>query len=260
MGKCLAAAILAVMVAGIAEGQTSVPPQEKRPRPIRIVIGGGGWCGGGGGYGYGPVYGGFPGGYRPVPPPPPGCWSGLGYGYSIGSSFGGFTYYYGPVAAPYGGGYGWGYPAAPAPPPAASEPGRAKMSPVLASEKAVEEGRRRLKEGNYRGAVESFREAVTTDLSNTAPQAWFALSLAVTGDYRNADKALRSAAEGAPIEKIDFRSLFRDGREYERIRTVLAAGPGEGSLAVAWILALDGDPARLKRMAEKDAVARKLLP
>lgn len=272
MRKFLAAAVLAAFVAAAVQAQTA-PVQGNgggRP-PVRGAGGRGGYPGhgygtgsgygyGGYGYGHGHGCGGYPGGggaYWPLPPRYGGWWGGLGYGFNYGSSFGEYSYYYGALSAPYYGSYGWDYNP---PPPAPVEPRRPAVSPAAASAKAVEEGRRCLKEADYKGAVDSFREAVTADFGRAAPQAWFALALAVSGDYRNADKALRSAAGGAPFEKIDFRSLFKDARECDRVRLALTRPGGAGSLAVAWLLALDGDPFRLKQMAEKDAAAKKLLP
>jgi hypothetical protein len=245
------AGILVLLMAAAARAQTG-PEQDGKNRrpPVRIITIGGGHYG----YGYGYGYGGWFGGPRPCLPYSYGGAS--AYGFSYASPFGGYTYYSGPVTPP---GYAW-YRCSDYAPPPVIVPRPAEPTPVSVSAREIEEGRRLFKAADYKGAVDAFREAVVADVDNASAQAWFALALAVTGDYRNADKALRAAAERAPFGKVDLKDLFRDAKERARILDILAKGAGEGTLTGAWVRALEGDPAGLKQRAEKDAAARKLLP
>ncbi len=245
----LVAALLALMAVA-AEAQVYVEYSRRtRDSSLRITYGGGYYYG----YGYGGYYGagtrycvprggyGYPG-YAPYP----------------GGEYGGYGQYYysGPVYPPYYARYTvMDY----SPPRPAARGGAADRSPAAAAAREVEEGRRRFRLGDYRGAVDAFREAVAADTSGAAAQAWFALALGVTGDYRNADKALRSAAERAAFGKIDLKDLFRDAKERARVLGVLAKAAGEGALTAAWVQSLEGDPARLKQLADKDAAAKRLL-
>jgi len=180
------------------------------------------------------------------------------YGFHYGSPYGGYSYYSGPVS-PYS--YYAPYTVMDYSPPRPAVRGdRDDVNPARTPSREIEEGRRRLRAGDYRGALDAFREAVVADTSSASAQAWFALGLALTGDHRNADKALRAAAEHAPFEKIDLAGLFKDAREQARLLGILAKVTGEGALAAAWIRSLGGDPAPLRQAAEKDAAARKLLP
>jgi hypothetical protein len=243
------AGILGMLMAAAARAQAGHEQDGKiRRPPIRIITIGGGPFG----YGYGYGYGGPPGGHRPCLP-----YGGTSaYGFSYASPYGGYTYYSGPVTMPYYAGYRcMDY----APPPVIV-PRPAERTPASVSAGEIEEGRRRFKGGDYKGAVDAFREAVVADVDNASAQAWFALALAVSGDYRNADKALRAAAERAPFEKVDLKDLFKDAKERVRVLGNLSKGAGEGTLTAAWVRALEGDPAGLKQLAEKDASARKLLP
>jgi hypothetical protein len=54
--------------------------------------------------------------------------------------------------------------------------------------------------------------------------------------------------------------LFRDDKERVRVIVMLAKVGSEGGLAAAYALSLAGEPVRLKQLAEKDPVARQLLP
>jgi tetratricopeptide (TPR) repeat protein len=131
----------------------------------------------------------------------------------------------------------------------------------MASSRELEEGRRRFHAGDYRGAVDSFRSAVAAYPEDPAAQAWFAVGLVALGEGRNADKALRSAAAGGLVSgTLSLEGLFRDDKERVRVIVALAKVVGDGGLAAAYALALSGEPARLKQLAEKDPVARQLLP
>ena len=206
-------------------------------------------------------------------------WGGTtGYG---GFSYGGYTYYQGPVGYgldPYGyglyggvgyyGGYGYrgGYFSRPAASADAAGP-LPRTGPVadrraeFASAREMDEGRARLRQGDYRGAVDQFRSAVASDTENPLAQAWFAVALAIAGDGKNADKALRSAAAaGIPIDRLTLADAFRDDKERSKVTASLARMSGEGALSAAFVLSLTGDPAKLKELAAKDPIARKLVP
>jgi hypothetical protein len=217
------------------------------------------------GYGYGCGGGGFS--YGGV-----GYGSGLLYGgYGLGGFGGPLFYSYGSYADPYGGGYygGYRYRGAYGRPAAAAEAaGPAPRSgpvadriPEFTAAREIEEGRRRLKAGDYRGAVDNFRSALAARTDSPLAQAWFAVALAIAGDGKNADKALRAAADaGVPSERISLVDGFRDEKERVRVIVALARTTGEGSLAAAFALDRIGEPVRLKQLAEKDPSARRLLP
>jgi hypothetical protein len=180
------------------------------------------------------------------------------------------TYYSGPAYAdPFYGGYypGYRYRGAWGRPYAATEAAGPAARPVadrvpeFTAAREVEEGRRRLKTGDYRGAVDDFRSAVAATTESPLAQAWFAVALVIAGDGKNADKALRvAAAAGVPGDKISLSDAFRDEKERVRVIVALAKVTGEGSLAAAFALDRIGEPARLKQLAEKDPAAKQLLP
>jgi hypothetical protein len=206
-----------------------------------------------------------------------------GYGYGTGFFYGGYgvggyggyagplTYSYGGYGDAFGGGYygGYRYRGAYGRPYAATEVAgpTARTGPVsdrvpeYTAAREIEEGRRRLKAGDYRGAVDDFRSAVAAHTESPLAQAWFAVALAIAGEGKNADKALRAAAAaGVPTDKISLADGFRDEKERVRVIVALARLSGEGSLAAAFALDRIGEPVRLKQLAEKDPVARQLLP
>jgi hypothetical protein len=254
--KIMLSAVLLAVMAVAAEAQIYVEYHRKTSHSsLTVTYSSGYGCGYGyGGYGYGSGYG-YPG-YS-------GTYGGATYAYT---PYGGWGYGYGPYTpygygSAYGGGYHYGRvprmdysPTLPAPAPH----GVSDRTHELVADKNIEEGRRRFRAGDYRGALDSFRSALTTDLANGSAQAWFALALAVTGDGKNADKALRGAAPLAPF-KVDLKDAFKDERERTRVMALLARMTGDGALTAAWAQSLAGDPARLKAMAEKDPVAKKLL-
>jgi hypothetical protein len=137
--------------------------------------------------------------------------------------------------------------------------GMPDSSGELPSVMEIEEGRRRFRTGDYRGAVDLFRQAVVLDGSSGLAQAWFSVGLAVMGDYRNAEKALRAAADRAPFGALHLRDAFRDDKERSRVVGQLTKVSGEGSLSAAFVLWLVGEPERLKALAEKDPSAKKLV-
>jgi hypothetical protein len=202
------------------------------------------------GFGYGFSWGGRPGflfGY-------PGwgsVWAGYGNGgYSGGSPgyWGGEGRFYPPFAAA-----GVAGPAPQPPPP--------DRTPEAASQREINEGRRRFRQGDYRGAVDSFRSAVIATTESPTAQAWFAVGLIVSADGRNADKALRAAASGGLAPgALSLDGLFRDEKERVRVIVALAKVTGEGGLAASYALSLAGEPARLKQLSEKDPAALRLVP
>ena len=125
----------------------------------------------------------------------------------------------------------------------------------------LEEGRRRLKTGDYRSAVDQFRASVAAHPESATAQAWFAVALAISGDGKNADKALKAAvADGLDVEKMSLADAFHDDKEQAKVTAALSRTGAEGGLSAAFALSLAGEPAKLKQLAEKDPVAKKLLP
>ena len=251
MTKSLLSAAVVLLTATVAHAQVIVvdPPDRRLLRGPRT--GYYGWGGYGiGGYtwgGYGTGYSGFGGGYYDGP---------LVTGY--GSLYGG-TGYYGTGAR---GGW-WGRPSASAD-AAGPLPRTGPVSDRLAefaSAREIDEGRARLKSADYRGAVDGFRSAVAAHTENPVAQAWFAVALAIVGEGKNADKALRAAvAAGVPVDKLTLADGFRDEKERVRVIVALAKTTGDGTLASAFALSLAGEGVPLKKLAEKDADARRLMP
>lgn len=206
-----------------------------------------------GGYGSScrpPYIWGYPG-YGPI-------WGGCGGGYYGGGTYGGYYGYPG-----YYGGYeGYGHPQYPAAGVAGPAPApESRRTPETASLREIQEGQRRFQTGDYKGAVDAFRSAVVASTDSPLAQAWFAVSLIVTGDGRNADKALRSAAAGGLSPgALSLNGLFRDDKERVRLIVALAKTGGEGGLAASYALSIAGEPARLKQLADRDPVAKALLP
>lgn len=127
------------------------------------------------------------------------------------------------------------------------------------SSRLIEEGRKRCKAADYRGALDAFRAAVIADTEDGLAQAYFALGLILVGDGKNADKALRSAVQAGFVGPIDVKGVWKDEKERIRVTESLGRIAGDGELTAAWILFLQGEPESLKRLAGKDALARKLL-
>lgn len=276
MMKSLFAVVLALSLRGAALGQSA--PDASRDKQKTAGLGlsyssgsatgyGTGWggtgygpyfYGGGGLYGYSSGFGGlFSGGAFPNPSPYgyTGPYGGLGY---FGSGdwgagrYGGFGYRgtvdHRRAAAEVAG------PSTPADP-------MADRMPDYAAAREIEEGRRRLKAGDYHGAVDLFRAAVSAQTQSAVAQAWFAVGLSITGDGRNADKALKAAAGGgAHLDQLTLGDGFHDDRERAKVVGTLSRVSGEGSLAAAFTMFLAGDATKLKQLAGKDATARALLP
>jgi len=228
------------------------------------------------GYGYGGFYSGFGGGYYAYGAGYNSYYgpNGFNYGFYPGylSTNGPSIYGYGSGPYSYMGGYGgvgtyrpgtFGRPSAStdaAGPLTRSAPVSDRVMEFAAA-RELEEGRRRLKTGDYRSAVDQFRASVAAHPENALAQAWFAVALAISGDGRNADKALKAAvADGLDVGKMSLSDAFHDDKERTKVTTALSRTGAEGGLSAAFALSLDGDPAKLKQLAEKDPVAQKLLP
>lgn len=267
----LAGAMLALMAIA-AEAQVTFEYQRRtRNSSLSVTFSGGYYSaygyGGYGGYGFGytggafsyyaagsgvPVNGMPMNAPYPLYPPEGTFYSGYGL-YSYGNPTGlyGGAAYRSPYGRPPVGDY-W-------PGPARSG-GVADRMHELASSKEIEVGRLRFKAGDYKGAVDEFRSAVVADTASAAAQAHFAVALIVTGDGKNADKALRAAADRAPFGKVDFSDLFAGEKERTRVMAALGKVSGDGAFAAAYALSVMGDGERLKKLAEKDPAAKKLLP
>lgn len=258
MKKCVIAAAFVVLLSAAAHAQVVVDTSKEkvylygyRARSSGYY----GWGGYGSYGGWGSTYSGF--GYDMYP--------GFGYAYTDGPmvySFGSNYGYSGYRGVGYRGGY-FGRPNASAD---AAGP-MPRTGPVAdriheyASAREIEEGRRRLKLGDYKGAVDQFRSAVASHTESPVAQAWFAVALAIAGDGKNADKALRAAASaGFPLGRITLADGFHDEKERSRVAAALSKAGPDGALAAAFVLSLTGDGAKLKQLAEKDPAARRLLP
>jgi hypothetical protein len=274
--KFALSAVLVVAMAAAAQAQVTIDyTRQTSNSRLRIRYSSGY------GYGYGGFYTGFGGSYYAYGAGYNSYYGagGLSYGFYPGY---GYLYTNGPSIYSYGspysymGGYGGtgyygGYPGYRAGfgRPSASADAAGPVSrngPVadriheLAAAREIEEGRRRLKMGDYRGAVDEFRSAVTIHTDDAVAQAWFAVGLAIAGDGRNADKALRAAVSGGLAVDRMGPADFHDDKERAKVTAALSKVSGDGALAAAFALALTGEPAKLKQLAEKDAAARQLLP
>ena len=273
MKKFMLPAALVMGMAAAAHAQVVIDySRQDRHSSLRVRYS----SGTGYGYGYGGFYSGFGGGYYAY---------GAGYnsyygpgGYTYGfypgyfSTNGPSLYGYGGSPSTYMGGYGGvGYyrPGTLSRPSASTDAAGPLTRPAPVSDRVVEltvarefeEGRRRLKTGDYRSAVDQFRASVAAHPENATAQAWFAVALAISGDGRNGDKALKAAvADGLDVEKMSLADAFHDDKERAKVIAALSRTGAEGALSAAFALALAGEPAKLKQLAEKDPVARKLLP
>jgi hypothetical protein len=144
-------------------------------------------------------------------------------------------------------------PLTPAPPPSAD-------LAALSMDRDLESGRRLIRLGDYRSALASFRELVGRHPRDGDALAHFAFALALVGEGRNADKALRAAATMPGPLRIPAGDLVKDAREKLRLTGVFEKRSGEGGLSAAWILSRWGDSARLKALSAKDPDAAVLMP
>ena len=269
MKKCLLPAALVMGLAAAAPAQVTIDySRHDRNSSLRIRYSSG--------YSYGGFYTGFGGGYYAYGAGYNSYYGPDGFNYSF---YHGYLYTNGPSIYGYGSGpysYMGGYggvgtyrPGTFSRPSASADAAGplTRTAPVsdrvteFAAAREIEEGRRRLKTGDYRSAVDQFRASVAAHPESAIAQAWFAVALSISGDGRNADKALKAAvADGLDVEKMSLADAFLDDKERAKVTAALAKTGAEGGLSAAFALSLAGDPAKLKQLAEKDPVARKLLP
>ena len=206
MKKVLLAGTFLAFMAVAAEAQIIIDYQRRTRNSTLTITYNSGFYGYFGYYGAYGGYGGFGDSF---------AYSSAGFGDSFYSGYG--LYSYGTPPGLYGGRpYRSPYsmpPVADYTPMAPRGPGVSDRMNEYASSKEIEVGRIRFKMGDYKGAVDDFRSAVVADTSSAAAQAYFAVALAVMGDYKNADKALRAAADRAPFGKVDFSNLFVNEKE-----------------------------------------------
>jgi hypothetical protein len=199
-----------------------------------------------------------------------GAYSQYGYG---GTGYGGYAGYYGTYRSavapgvvaggyhPWGVGYGYGYPGSTytyysgAVRPIMDYAPAVPRSPENVTSLLLDQARKRLRMGDYRGAVEDIRSAVVADTGGGTSEAWFAVALAIGGDVRNADKALRSALGHGFRGRLELQ--LRDKKEEARVTAALLKAEGE---ATAYALSLLGQPEKLEKLAEKTAALKPLLP
>ena len=113
-----------------------------------------------------------------------------------------------------------------------------KGAPKAESEAAMNEGRARWKGGDGAGALACFKKAVAEDLTNGAARLHMALALLVSGDLKNADKAVTSAVaivrHPDELSALRFTELFRNEKERGKFEDkLMPARDGSGSLVVA---------------------------
>jgi hypothetical protein len=267
--KFMVAAALVLALGAVAQAQVTIDYSRRdRNSSLRVSYSSG--------YGYGGFYSGFGGGYYAYGAGYNSYYgpTGLNYGFYPGYLYtnGPSIYGYGSGPYSYRGGYGGvGYyrPGSYSRPSASADAAGpvSRTAPVsdrvveLAVGREIEEGRRRLKTGDYRSSLDQFRASFAAHPENALVQAWFAVALAISGDGRNADKALKSAvADGVDPEKMSLADVFHDDKERAKVTAALGRTGADGGLSAAFALSLAGDSARLKQLAEKDPVARKLLP
>jgi hypothetical protein len=249
--KIVLAAALVIVMALAAEAQVSITytRQTSNSRLTVRFTGGSFHSYGYGGYGLtGVGYGGGSyvyssgvlgyGSYRSAVAP--GVVAGMYHPYGGGSYFGypGYTYYAG-AARPI-------MDYSPPPPPRSQENVNAAL---------LDQGRKRLRYGDYRGAVDDIRTAVVGDPAGGVSEAWFAVALVLAGDARNADKSLRAALGHGFKGRLDLQ--LRDRRETQLRTAALAKLGGESA---AYALSLLGQDEKLVSLAEKDAALKPLLP
>jgi hypothetical protein len=237
--KFALAATLVIFMAVAAEAQITVTytRQTSHSRLTLSNQGGSYYNYGYGGYGYG--YGGT---YRSAVGPGvvAGAYHPWGAGYSYGYPGSSYSYYSGPVrpVMDY-------YPGVP----------RSERSPENVTSLLLDQARKRIRMGDYRGAVDDVRSAVVADPAGGRSEAWFALALAIAGEGRVADKALRAALGHGFKGRLELQ--LRDKKEEARIAAALLKADGE---ATAYALSLLGQPEKLEKLAEKNTALKPLLP
>lgn len=193
-----------------------------------------------GGYSYG--YGGY----------------GYGYGYSGWQGYTNYGGYYRPYYNPY---YYGSRPVYNYAPVYSSSPVSAERVLKIRMQKDVEEGLKRFHAAEYKRAVESFRAAFLADTDSAVMQLFLGLSLAATGDLRNAEKAFRGAFETLKPEEAlgaDLPKMFRDTKEEERYLASVASSPLISGI-VSFLLGRNDVAKGTLEKVKTDAAARKLL-
>ena len=141
---------------------------------------------------------------------------------------------------------------------------RAEPTPKADAEAALIEGRALWKAADYEGALSSFKRAVAQDLKNPAARLHMGLALLITGDLKNADKAVASALDllraGDELPSLGIEP-FRNPKERARFEAKLfPARDGTGTLTVALAQHLLGLKEKAKALLEtsEDRAAKKL--
>ncbi len=268
MKKFMLPAALVLAMAAAAQAQVTIDYSRRDHNSSLRVSYSSGY---GYGYRYGGFYSGFGGGYYAYGAGYNSYYGPMGFNYGFYPGYlhtnGPSIYGYGSGPYSYRGGYGGvGYYRGPSASADAAGP-VSRTAPIsdkalgLAAGREIEEGRRRLRTGDYKSALDQFRASFAAHPENALVQGWFAVALAITGDGRNADKALKSAvADGLDPEKMSLADAFHDDKERAKVTGALSRTGADGGLSAAFALSLAGDSAKLKQLAEKDPVARKLLP
>ena len=175
------------------------------------------------------------------------------------------AYGYSQYSRPEPGWFGWPYVSM----GGRDEGPRGPGAPRVEAEAGVAEGRSRWRAGDLAGALDSFKQAVASDLRHGDAQLHMALALLVTGDPRNADKALISALElirgPGDLARLQIDDFFRNAKARAKFEAkAVPAADGAGSLTAALAQHLLGRPAKATELlkavagspAEKLAAAK----
>lgn len=263
MKHSILAAALLLAGAHAAQAQVTITYTKETGNSKLTISWSGGSYYGYGGYGgyYGGGYGGYYGGYSPGF-----VYTGKHGTFTFGTNFlsqpifgGGYYPYgygmYGTTVMGYGTGHyhGYGIPTYIDYQRVAYRPvGAAREVAQLNVEKTYDAGIAKFKAGDYAGALAAFKQIVINDFSNPVPKIWMALALAGSGDFKNAEKALRSAsASNEQLGSIDLKASMKDAKEQARYA---AAVEKAGGLMAGYILERLGDKA--KAAAALDAVLK----
>jgi len=176
-----------------------------------------------------------------------------GFGYAPGNTKAGFV---------------WRYPAKRVPEEEKSgsappDPGAREQIESTAMDSELAEGRRRWRMADAASGLAAFKQAVVADTRHGPAQAHMALALLATGDGRNADKALKSAAalmdDVVPLASIPLKDCWRDAKELAKFRARLELSANSpGALTAGFALLLLGDRAKaadlLGKLSDREAV------
>ncbi len=264
---------MAILLASAAAAQAQVVityTNENKNSKLTFTYSSG-YYSGYGGYGYGGYGGGYGGGYSPGF-----IYNSGGRTFTFGTNFLGDNWWgypagYGRYGTTYygNGGYGYGgssygaryrvptYIDYQRPVGASREVGQMNV------EKTGDAGLMKFKAGDYAGALAAFRKLVVHDFSSAGSKLWMALALAGTGDYKNAEKALRSAsATNDQLNSVDLKAMMKDAKEQARFA---AAVEKAGGVVAGFVLERLGEKEKAKaaldavlKAAPKDTEAAKL--